>query len=82
VQEFPTSSSGFSCTLHDKVKEAGIRPAEHGGCARFGMDDGHLIGPKEVIFVVLAEFAEGIQGDHGCMLNKRKCRIYNMTEGV
>jgi hypothetical protein len=46
------------------------------------MDDGHLIGPKEVIFVVLAEFAEGIQGDHGCMLNKRKCRIYNMTEGV
>ena len=35
VQGSPTSSSGFSYTIHDRVKEADIRLAEHGGCARF-----------------------------------------------
>ena len=78
VQGGPTSSSGFSSTIHYKVKEADIRLAECGGCARFGMENGYLIGPKEVIFDVLAEFAEGIRRDHGCALNTRKCT----TEGV
>ena len=65
VQGPPTSSSGLSYTIHNKVKEADGGLAEYGGCARFGMDDGYLIGPKEVIFGVLAEFADGIQRDHG-----------------
>ena len=47
VQGSPTSSSGFSFTIHDKVKEADKRLAEYGGCARFGMDDEYLIGPTE-----------------------------------
>ena len=63
VHGSPTSSSGFSYTIHDKVKEADKKLAEYGGCARFGMDDGYLIGPKAVIFAVLAEFAEGIRQD-------------------
>jgi hypothetical protein len=82
VQGSPTSSSGFSYTIHDKVKEADKRLAEFGGCARFGIDDGYLIGPKEIIFEVLAEFAEGIERDHGCALNTRKCKMYNRAEGA
>ena len=50
---YPTSSSGFSYTIHEKVKEADIRLVEHGGCARIGMDDGYMMGPKEVVFHVL-----------------------------
>ncbi len=46
------------------------------------MDDGYLIGSKEVIFEVLAVFAEGIQQDHGCTLNMRKCKMYSLTKGV
>ena len=46
------------------------------------MDDGYLIGPKEIIFDVLAEFAEGIERDHGCALNTRKCKMYSRTEGA
>jgi hypothetical protein len=42
---------------------------EHGGCARFGMDDGYMMGPKEVVFQV---FAEGVKDEHGCELNTRK----------
>jgi hypothetical protein len=82
VQGSPTSSSGFSFTIHDKVKEADRRLAEVGGCARFGMDDGYMVGPKEIIFDVLAKFAEGIERDHGCALNTRKCKMYSRTEGA
>ena len=72
VQGSPTSSSGFLYTIHDKVKEANRKLAEYGGCTRFGMDDRYLMGPKEVIFAVLAEFVEDIQRDHECALNTRK----------
>ena len=53
-----------------------------GGYARFGMDDGYLVGPKEVIFDVLAEFAEGIRRDPGCALNTIKCKMYSQKEGA
>ena len=54
---------------------------EHGGRARFGMDDGYLMGPMEVIFRFWRSFAVGIKEDHGCQLNARKCKMYNMEEG-
>ena len=34
-----------------------------GGYARFGMDDGYMIGPPEEVFKVLAEFAAGVKED-------------------
>ena len=40
-----TSSSGFSYTIHEKVKRADMRLVEHGGCALFGMDDGYMMCP-------------------------------------
>jgi len=82
VHGSPASSSGFSFTIHDKVKEVDIRLAEYGGCARFGMDDGYLIGPKEIIFEVLVEFAIGLERDHGCALNTRKCKMLSRTKGA
>ena len=50
VKGSPTSSSGFSYTIHENVKKANTMLVECGGCARLGMDDGHMIGPKEVVF--------------------------------
>jgi len=49
-QGSPASSSGFSYTIHEKVKKLNRRLVEYGGCARFGMDDGYMMGPKEVVF--------------------------------
>ncbi len=51
---------------------------EHGGCARFGMDDGYMIGPKEVVFEVLASFAYGIKEECGCELNVAKCKMFSL----
>jgi hypothetical protein len=62
-QGSPTSSSGFSFTIHHKVKEAGRRLAVAGGCARFGMYDGYMIEPKELIFEVVKQFANGVKED-------------------
>ena len=79
-QGFLTSSSGFSYTINKKVKRADRRLVEYSGCARFGMDDGYMMGPKEIVFHVLGEFAEGIKLDHGCELNTRKSKMYNMGD--
>ena len=72
------SPSGFSYTIHEKVKRADMRLVEYSGCARFGMDDGYMMGPKKNVFKVPEDFAEGIKEDHGCELNTRKCKMYNM----
>ncbi len=82
VQGSPVSSSGFSFTIHSQVKEVDRRLAKHGGCARFGMDDGYMIGPKEVVFHVLASFAKGIIEECGCDLDVAKCRMYSKDEGA
>jgi hypothetical protein len=44
------------------------------------MDDGYTMGPMEVVFQVLEEFAVGIREEHGCHLNARKCKMYSMEE--
>ncbi len=49
-----------------------MKLVEHGGCARFGMDDGYMIGPREVVFEVLADFAKDIMEGCGCDLNVDK----------
>ncbi len=41
-----------------------------------------MIGPKEVVFEVLAGFAKGIREKCGCELNVTKCKMYNMEEGA
>ena len=45
------------------------------------MDDGYMMGPMEVVFQVLEEFAIGIKEEHGCELNTRKCKMYSMEKG-
>ncbi len=82
VQGSPISSSGFSFTVHHRVKEAGRRLTVLGGCARFGMDDGYMIGPPEEVLKMLAEFAAGINEDCGCELNIKKCKMFSNEEGA
>ena len=39
-----------------------------------------MMGPKEVVFQVLEEFAVSIKDEHGCELNTRKCKMYSMEK--
>jgi hypothetical protein len=60
LQEGPISSSAFSFTIHPAVVEANAKLAAARGCARFGMDDGYLLGPREIVFQVMQVFAQRI----------------------
>jgi hypothetical protein len=57
----PSSSPAFAFTIQPWVRIVDRRLAKVGGHARFGMDDGYLVGPREIIFEVLEEFAKGIK---------------------
>ncbi len=46
------------------------------------MDDGYMIGPKEVVFQVLANFVKCIREECGCDLNVSKCKMYNEAKGT
>jgi len=43
------------------VREVDRKLTAAGGCARFGMDEGYVVGPREMVFRMLAEFAKGIK---------------------
>ena len=46
------------------------------------MDDGYLVGPPEVVFRVLAEFAASLREESGCELNLSKCKMYSEDKGA
>jgi hypothetical protein len=62
------------------VRETDKRLAAVGGCARFGMDDGYMVGPRELIFEVLEDFAKGIREGKGCEMVARKCKMFSLDE--
>jgi len=64
------------------VREADKKVEAVGGCTRFGMDDGYMVGPREVIFGVLEDFAKGIREGTGCELMARKCKFSSMYENA
>ena len=35
-----------------------------------------------MVFEVLAKIAKALEEEHGCRLNTRKCKMYNINEGV
>jgi hypothetical protein len=44
------------------------------------MDNGYMVGPPEVVFKVLAEFAEGLKEECGCELNINKCKMFTWDD--
>jgi hypothetical protein len=64
------------------VREADIKLTARGGCGRFGMDDGYMVGPREVVFKVLVEFVKGTREGTGCELVARKRKMYIMDAGA
>jgi hypothetical protein len=79
-QGSPTSGPAFAFTIHTFVKEADRKLEATGGYVRFGMDDGYFVGPRKVVFEVLAEFEKGAREGTGCELVSHKCTVYRMDE--
>ena len=46
----PEASGWFCVAWHQEVRDLDAALAAHGGLARFGNDDGYLVGPPDIIF--------------------------------
>jgi len=60
--------------IHPAVVEADVKLKAIGWCARFGMDDGYFVGPRDVAFIILSSFATRIREETGRKLVPRKCK--------
>ena len=67
----PEAGSWFSVAWHLEVRELNATLAAHGGLARFGNDDGYLVGPASIIFPALEQFAAKV---------KEKCLLHLKVE--
>ena len=57
-----SSSCFYFCTAIQRfVRQLDVTVGASGGMARFGMDDGYVLGPAEVVFRALEEFASDVQ---------------------
>ena len=63
----PKASSWFCVAWHKEVRELNAILAAHGGFARFGNDDGYLVGPRGIIFQALDSFATKVR--EKCLLH-------------
>jgi hypothetical protein len=77
-QRSPSSCPVFAFTIVSWVRITDMRLAEVGECARLRMDDGYLLGPREVVFKVLEKFAKGIKEGTGCELVAMKYKMFSM----
>ena len=70
------SSRIFAAGIHPDVRWVDEELARTGGgCARFGNNDGYLLGPPEAVFPVLATFAERIKQRCGLNLQRAKTEV-------
>ena len=51
--------------------------AAEGGCARFGWDDGYLLGPPELVFQVLGRFIADVEEHCGLLLQRTKTEVFS-----
>ena len=63
----PEASGLFSVSWHLDVRELNAALAAHGGFARFGNDDGYLVGPQAILFPALERFAANVMAR--CLLH-------------
>ena len=57
----PEASGWFCVAWHREVQALDATLAEHGGFARFGNDDGYLVGPASIVFPALDLFARQVE---------------------
>ena len=76
-QGWPLSSAAFCVAIQPEVMALDAELSAHGGCARFGADDGILVGPPEVVWRAFAKFVADLEEATGCVCQLPKCVGYS-----
>lgn len=70
------ASGAFAVGWHPEVRELDAELSRGGGCCRFGNDDGYIMGPGEIVFPALENFANKIQRRCSLVLQREKTEVY------
>ena len=73
AQGDPLSAPYFNVAWQRYVRILNHTLAQHGGSAKFGMDDGYAVGPPEIVFLALEKFAVDVQQQ--CLLFRRGLKL-------
>ena len=67
---------------HQEVRDLDAALAEHGGLARFGNDDGYLVGPPEIVFPALEQFATRVRDKCLLQLQVTKTEVFTWQDNL
>ena len=82
TQGDPESGPYFCIAIQPDVVAVDQLLQQHGGCARFGWDDGYLMGPPEETFAALEKFSESVQQSTGLVLQRTKTEVFSMDTNL
>jgi hypothetical protein len=77
TQGDPESGPYFCIAIQEFVRKVDKLLGNHGGCARFGWDDGYLIGPPDATYAALESFSHDVFENCSLVLQRTKTEIYN-----
>ena len=82
AQGDPLSAPYFNVAWHKYVRQLSNTLGEHGGMAKFGMDDGYAMGPSEVLFPAIERFAKDVQEKCLLVWEKTKTEVFTWSGNV
>ena len=77
TQGDPESGPYFCVAIHKYVRNVDKELADVGGCARFGWDDGYLLGPSDAVFSSLEKFSTEVEYHCGLQLQRSKTEVFS-----
>ena len=80
TQGGPESAPFFCIAIHPAVRRLDDRCKAAGGMARFGMDDGYAVGPKDIVMDAVQAFAEEVRRQCLLQLEWTKTEIFSWDE--
>ena len=75
----PEAGACFCVAWHQEVRDLDARLSAAGGMAKLGNDNGYAIGPADVLFPAITEFAQHVQEGHHLHQQVKKTEVFNWS---
>ena len=77
TQGDPKAGAFFCVAIQPQVRELCSAVREAGGVGLFGMDDGYVVGPSEVVFPAVERFERRLLESCGLVLQRSKTEVFS-----
>ena len=82
TQGDPESGPYFAAAIQKYVVRVDAMLMSVGGCARFGWDDGYLLGPAAQVYEALEAFSTDVREECGLVLQRCKTEVFSWNDGL